>query len=243
MNVEHTECVACKSQIKRGARKCFVCGSKQDWTRLFDIGNTSLALLIAAFSVAALASDNLLRVFQFFSNQHAARLSASITNVGPSALSLFVHNDGPGVAILSGGVLCVIWPTKTSLELWVPSSRREGRLVGVRYPRPEETVGQYVYFYEVHEGGPVLVNSGEQQVVHLSFKEMLIDATAAPPQEDEVKSSCTVTFIHEDGTDDVVLDLLKTVEVSFFALDREDVKQAISAYEASHIDPELGNRE
>lgn len=41
------QCIQCASEIPSAARKCVHCQSLQDWRRHIDIGNTSLALLIA----------------------------------------------------------------------------------------------------------------------------------------------------------------------------------------------------
>lgn len=48
-------CRECGDQIPEPARKCATCGAYQDWRRVFWLGNSTLSLLVALFSVLTVA--------------------------------------------------------------------------------------------------------------------------------------------------------------------------------------------
>lgn len=231
---EPPKCIVCKSTINEGAKKCLACGSRQDFLRFFDVGNTSLGLLIAAFSVLALGADNFVKFANYFVDDEQADFTMKITSVSPREISIFVDNDGPGKAILTGTAMCDVWPAATEMSLWLPSTEKPGTFFGTRYPRPEEVIGRYVYMYGKGES-PIIIESGESRLFRMPYRDVLISDDKSH-QAGEVKSVCNLNFSHENGEDDISWQIIDSVDVSFFSLDNKQVIEIVNEKTAKSDD-------
>lgn len=69
------DCRSCKSDIADGAKLCPICKSYQDWRSVVPISQTTLALIIALFSVAGLAGE---RISQVLRDQPSSNLNSTI---------------------------------------------------------------------------------------------------------------------------------------------------------------------
>lgn len=226
-------CRVCKSPINHGSKKCLACGSRQDWLRHLDVGNTSLSLLIAAISVLALGADNFVRVADWFQDNESADFTARISSAKPKQLTLTIDNDGPGSIVFGGSVSCDVYQTKTEMELWVESETHPGAYFLSRYPRPDEVVARTVFFYGDATNAEIITPGTFKQIT-LPFRDIspqpfTPDLVAERP---EVKSYCTMLYDLENGRDGFFFDFIRDIEVSFFALDQEDVIAAFAAREA-----------
>lgn len=221
-----SECIDCKSKVPYGARKCLTCGSRQDWRRFLDFGNTSATLVIAAMSVLALGSQHLISVYDWFADSERGGLSVKITSVNSDRISLFVDNDGPGSVVFNQSALCSIWPTHKSSTLWTFGRPGEPKVMQTRYPTSEEVVGRYVYFYG--QDNPIILKPGFQQIFNLRRRKGIItEGKELLASSEAVKSYCTFSFLHENTSEDGIMEILDSLSVSFFALERTDVQEAL----------------
>ncbi|WP_157967534.1 hypothetical protein [Cohaesibacter intestini] len=230
MTEAQSKCIECKSDLPEGARKCLKCGSRQDWRRFLDFGNTSASLLIATISVMALGAQNLIDLTNWFSDPERGGLTVKITSLGPERISLYIDNDGPGSVVFNQTALCSIWPTEKSSTLWVGVDGEPNKYFDSRYPTAKEVVGRYIYSYG--DRSPIIVKSGQEFLHDLNRRELLIqNKDGINSNENEVKSYCFFDFIHENTSQDAIIDIVDSLEVSFFATERDVVKQAIEEYE------------
>jgi hypothetical protein len=220
------KCIVCKSDINAGAKKCLKCNSRQDWLRFLDVGNTSISLLIAAVSVVALCADKLASAINFLSDPMQSSFTATLAEVNPKQISVFVSNRGPGAAVFQPHALCSIWATEKAETLYVGEGNR---YYESRYPKPAEVAGRYIYLYGDEDGSSTIIEPGQRQVFKLKFREMLLQGKDVPDGRDEVKSYCTIMYKHENGRDEGLLRTIDSVNVSFFSLDSPGVQAAIDA--------------
>lgn len=220
------KCIICKSDIAPGAKKCLKCNSRQDWLRFLDVGNTSISLLIAAVSVVALSADNIVKAIGYFSDSRKSTFTATLAEVGPKQLSVFISNRGPGAAVFKGQALCSIWPTEKAEMLYVGDG---GKYHSSRYPKPTEVAGRYVYSYGDGDSTKIIA-PGERQIFRLPFRELLVVGEKDLPKDiDEIKSYCHLHYTHENGSNDGVFRTIDSLNVAFFGLDQPDVQAAIAS--------------
>lgn len=223
---QSNQCIICRSDILPGAKKCLKCNSRQDWLRFLDVGNTSLSLLVAAISVVALSAEHIGKAIGYLANPLKASFTVTLTDVDTKHLSVFISNRGPGAAIFPGHALCSIWATDKAETLMVGE---KGSFVTSRYPKPEEVVGRYIYFFGLGNSTTV-VQPGERRLVTMPFRELKIaEGKELPATRGEVKSYCFIDFSHENGEEDGLLRSVDSIRVSFFALDRPDVGALLTA--------------
>lgn len=86
------ECRICREEIKEGAKKCTNCGAFQNWRRFIDLGNSTLALVIALFSVASIGVPYLVDALR----SNSARLIFSPVYWQGDKLGLAIENIGKG---------------------------------------------------------------------------------------------------------------------------------------------------
>jgi hypothetical protein len=220
------KCIVCKSDIAAEAKKCLKCNSRQDWLRFLDVGNTSISLLIAAVSVVALSADNIIKAIGYFSDSLKSSFTATLADVDPKQLSVFISNRGPGAAVFQGQALCSIWATEKAETLFVGEN---DKYYLSRYPKPGEVAGRYIYFYG-DSGSATVIAPGQRQIFRLPFREIfVVGEKDLPRNQDEIKSYCTIDYKHENGNDDVLLRTVNSVNAVFFALDQPDVQAAIGS--------------
>jgi hypothetical protein len=196
MSDSDTECIVCKSSIKKGAKKCVHCNSRQDGLRFLDVGNTSLSLLIAALSLLALAATVLVNVANFFTDKTTANVAVNIDYIDPKRLSLFIGNDGPGLAIVSPYVHCEIWMGGAAKAL--------GRMTG-QPPVQADLEKREIFVYVAKSTKSFVIQPGSHFIWELAGERWnrLDYRTLHSPKTDE-KSVCNISFKHQSGRSDAV---------------------------------------
>lgn len=183
------ECIVCKSPIRSDAKVCLECKSRQDWTRYFDVGNTSLSLLIAAFSVFALATTAAIQAVGFFADKKKASVTVNVDDAGPESLSLFIGNGGPGLAIVSPVVICTVRTPRLGKEWFdnhdVPAN-------------PDYSSSSYMYSVKGQKS--FLLQPGTHQIVELKGARM--DAHLAKEEQEpptDKSSFCWIRYKDQGG--------------------------------------------
>lgn len=90
-------CGQCASSIPAVARRCSVCQSPQDWRAYLSIGNSTLALIIAAASVIALTSKQLSELFLPTSSD----IDLYLENTTGEGISFIARNKGKMGAVVT----------------------------------------------------------------------------------------------------------------------------------------------
>lgn len=83
-------CIECQEEIQKGARKCKVCNSFQDWRRFFDVGSMVLSLMVALVSVTALSAEKIYSLIT--GNDSNLLVSGLVTSNGQ--INLIALNEG-----------------------------------------------------------------------------------------------------------------------------------------------------
>ncbi len=220
---DQPHCIVCKSDILPGAKKCLKCGSRQDWLRFLDVGNTSVSLFIAAISVVALSAEHLTKAMGYFADPLRSTFTTTVTGIDPEKLTMFVSNRGPGAAVFPGHALCSMWPTQ-KLETLIGG---DGSYTS-RNPKPSEVAGRYVFMYG-NSDSTVIIEPGQRRVVTMPFRELkIVDGKDLPSTRDEVKSYCFIDFTHENGKRDGEIRFIDSIQAAFFALDQPKVQEKIT---------------
>jgi hypothetical protein len=121
------KCIACKSEIEKGATLCSECGSYQNWRRHFTFTSTVLSLLVALISVIGLVAPIIYEKF----HKPISSVNAGISSVnsmmprgGSSSNGLWkefqfqlkigflITNSGEKTGLATGGTLDLIQKDK-----------------------------------------------------------------------------------------------------------------------------------
>lgn len=225
-------CISCKSPIKANANKCLKCGSSQNWQRHLDVGNTSVSLLIAAISVLALASDNIISLWQNFRDHEIADFSVRISHASPKSVTLVIDNDGPGSVVFDGSMLCEVYQVATEQELFVPDSNDPSRFILSRNPQPNEVVARTVFFYGDEKYAEIFPK-GTFKMITLPFREISKQPFAQSDLvgQNEVKSTCSFLFHHENNAPDGIANYITNIDITSFAMDQDAVISAIKVWD------------
>jgi hypothetical protein len=97
------DCIVCKESIKQGAQKCVNCDSFQDWRRYFSFGTVVLSLLVALFSVLAVAVP----IIKSTLTPHRSDLRFSFLSYEPKLIKIVCSNVGNRAAILKEAKLYI----------------------------------------------------------------------------------------------------------------------------------------
>lgn len=233
---EAPKCIVCKSAINKGAKKCLACGSRQDFLRFFDVGNTSLGLLIAAFSVLALGADNFVKFANYFVDDERANFTVKLIAVSAKQMSVFVDNDGPGKAILTGYATCSILTTEpvevaSQSELPIepaPDIQTGSDAVEVRHiyrfggdgeanfgggytTPPPEVDGKTPR----NGDGPMIIEPNRSQIYKVPY--LWLETRPINPTLIDDGNVCEIPYFHENGKDEIYTQpLSKNDVVNFF---------------------------
>lgn len=197
MSDSDTDCIICKSSIKKGAKKCIHCSSRQDSLRFLDVGNTSLSLLIAALSLFALTATVVVNVANFFTDKTTANVAINIDYIDPKSLSLFIGNDGPGLAIVSPYVRCEIWMGA--------AAKAASRMIG-RPAVQADLEKRELFVYVANSIKSFVVQPGTHFIWELArerWTRFEPSRTLHSPRTDE-RSVCNITFKHQSGRSDSI---------------------------------------
>ena len=149
-------------------------------------------------------------------------------NIQNNEMIIFFDNDGPGNVVYSMSSLCSIYPTAKEYDLHISVPGIKDSYSGVRYPKHKEVLGRYVYTFGNRK--PIIIKAGENRLLTLSFHETRLHSYERIPTKapDIVKSYCTFSYLHENGKKGLALEILESIDITYFALDREDVQKAFS---------------
>lgn len=190
-------CRICGENIPAEAIKCRHCGSFQNWRRFLDVGQGTIALLIALISVVTLAVESGTRAFDnFFANPLAPSISGKILQLSIDEAELLFSNNGSSRGYLDEGALCRVPLVREGVDLVLNT----GELI--RYPRRDEVVGIYAVSYLTGQNARFLeADSGTQFKVQRSgiFKE---EGLPIRDGATEVKGYCFVRWIGQDAGED-----------------------------------------
>lgn len=98
-------CWACRTPLKKRQKICLECNSWQDWRRHISISNTSLALLIALFSVVTLVGTKFLEFYDELHPELEIHLSGHFDTKG-QVITLNAYNFGTVPANLASNIRC-----------------------------------------------------------------------------------------------------------------------------------------
>lgn len=140
------QCKTCATDIPEFAKKCIHCGSYQDWRRYIDFGHTTLALLIAFFSVMGILISNLKpAIDNLISDKTVPNYSISILDMDNKKIKLLYTNLG-GVRFLpENGLLCRVPVTSEKSQYSELMFNKWGKKL--RYPTAGETETLHMLVY------------------------------------------------------------------------------------------------
>lgn len=190
-------CRVCGDSIPSAAIKCRHCGSYQNWRRFLDLGQGTIALLIALISVSTLAVESGRRAFKsIFDNPLAPSISGKVLALSLDEVELLFNNNGESRVLLIESALCRLPLVRDEVNLITAT----GELV--RYPRREEVESIFSVFYSSDGNGQFLdPNTG----FRLTAKRTgVLKEDGLPINEGvgEVKGYCSVNWIGQDAGDD-----------------------------------------
>ncbi|ENO8972941.1 hypothetical protein ACCF52_000490 [Vibrio parahaemolyticus] len=103
------KCTICQSKIALNAKKCVHCGCYQDFRRYIDVGNTSLSLLVALFTLIILASKEIFSIYEsYIVSRQEPEIISTIASISDRELNVIYTNNGKSKGILPNGSLCLI---------------------------------------------------------------------------------------------------------------------------------------
>lgn len=186
------ECSTCSSLISKKAKKCYQCGSYQDWRRFLDIGNMSLSLTIAFLTLMLLVfekSEDFYKDFQ--ARKLKVQVDRTIRNINENELVILYSNAGYTEALLPDGIVCL-----------VPLAREESSFnnqqlftsISIEQIKTDEVLSEFVVSYRVKGDINQLILKKEQsQLVTYEFLEV-VPVTTQGPRLDEYNSYCRVSI-------------------------------------------------
>lgn len=201
------DCRSCGLQIPRVAIKCSHCGAHQNFQRYFDIGQGTIALLIALISVSTLAVESSVRAYNsafgdpLVPNIYGKVLSAELDEVE----LLFINNGTSRVFILGGG-LCRMPLVREGVDLIDDSPDM------LRFPKRAEVEAIYAISYS-DEGKDQFLEPGAS--LRLKVKRHgVMREEGLPLLENvvEVKGYCSVSWIGQDAQENGVFWNVSTLD-------------------------------
>lgn len=115
-------CIQCASQIPPTAIKCAACGGFQrTWRKHLMVSESVLALLIAFFSVLAMAIPTIVGWLPEYASFEMVVTSTQYDSVNRQAsVNVFVHNDGRGSGVLKKAAVLRYKPKAglPPIEIW-----------------------------------------------------------------------------------------------------------------------------
>ena len=134
----------------------------------------------------------------YLSDPLQSTFTATLAEVSPKQVSVFVSNRGPGAAVFQPHALCSIWATEKAETLQIGDG---SKYHASRYPKPTEVAGRYIYLYGDDEGSAKISEPGKREVFKLDFRDLLVVGDKnLPAGRDEIKSYCTISYKHEKRT-------------------------------------------
>lgn len=136
-------CILCASSIPISARKCVHCSSFQDWRRFIEIGNTSLALLIAFVTVLGALISTIYSSYSYITiNEYKPKFSISVRAITDRTIQILYSNLGQKSFFIDDGILCRIPITHDDSEYI-----KKDKLLRERYPKGNEVKSLHMLVY------------------------------------------------------------------------------------------------
>lgn len=182
-------CLSCGSLIPVAASKCHRCGSFQNWKRHLDIGNSTLSLLIALFSVIGISSTQLESLYNaIWLGGNDNVVAAVITEINEDSINILLANEG-STSVTLDQVICNIYPLNPGVGIqWSHELRR------YLMPSKSDVGPQKTYFYR---SPPILLLPDEHRVWSASLGEIRTVAEYnGPATYDPAKGQTAKCFFH-----------------------------------------------
>jgi len=164
------KCTICQSKIALNAKKCVYCGSYQDFRRYIDVGNTSLSLLVALFTLIILASKEIFSIYEsYIVSRQEPEIISTIASISDRELNVIYTNNGKSKGILSNGSLCLIPVAKIDSDYYRDVELEPAigtNLRSVSYDEIER-INMSVYLTDLPQSKMVLL---PDQTVIISYK-------------------------------------------------------------------------
>lgn len=177
------KCVACAFEIPEEARKCVRCGTRQDWRRHLDFGNTSLALLIALLTLLTALPNTIAAIVQLSDNLFRPSSILRIIEINSDTLSVYVANRGRHALLIDGAECMLAFPESSSFFKRYLHARGTSAPI---WPTETEAINHIIVAYEA---APRVIEPGASSSYDLQFQHSFV-AVEDTFGEDPAVSAC-----------------------------------------------------
>lgn len=221
------KCKVCISEIPLTAKKCLYCGSYQDWRRYIELGNTSIALLIALITVLGLLSEKLIDLYAVIRPVKLPNVSISINKIDADKVSVLYSNLGEAKAVTSDGLLCLVPVVSKDSQYYKERIKFRHEINLIRFPKPEEIKAIHMLSFLANDEENIIINPNESKVLEYKIHQSRqIETMTLNEKAKEIHGYCSVSI--KDITGKNIGDFVSLSEVDVLFL-QEDL-QVTSIY-------------
>ena len=142
-------CRVCHEEIEVDARKCIHCNSFQNWRRFLNLGNTTLALIVALISVVSLAVPPLMKAIELDKEQ----IEIYVVSDKIGNLEVVAYNNGTAIGVIKKHVqFSVTFLNGNTQEEELFVNTGVGKTSDARILKPQDAYSYYISGIKKLEG-------------------------------------------------------------------------------------------